>query len=127
MSDRKNYYEILEQTQKGNLDITKWLEWFLTCIHKAIKTSYDDAEGVLKKYMYLNSIKTLPLNERQTMMITKLLDPSWFGVLNSSKWAKITKCSTDTALRDISDLIEKGILQKDLTSGGRITNYKIIW
>ena len=125
MTDRKRYYEIIEQTQKGSLDITPWIEWFLSCILKAIQNSYNDAEIVLKKYNYLNSIKTIPLNERQSMIITKLLEPSWFGVLNSSKWAKIAKCSTDTALRDITDLLEKGILEKDPTSGGRSTNYKI--
>lgn len=125
MTERKAYYEVLEQTQKGNLDITEWLEWFLKCILKAIETSLESSNAVLKKYAYLQSIEDIPLNERQRKMIARILDPSWFGVLNTSKWAKITKCSSDTALRDIKDLESKGILEMDATSGGRSTNYKI--
>ena len=125
MADRKRYYEILERTQKGSLDITEWIEWFLDCIQKAIINSYEDAEKVLKKYSYLHSIQNIPMNGRQSLMITRLLDSAWFGVLNTSKWAKIAKCSTDTALRDISDLVNKGILEKESTAGGRSTNYKI--
>ena len=70
-------------------------------------------------------MEKLALNERQILMINKLMDDSWFGVLNSSKWAKIAKCSTDTALRDIQALISKGILEKEPTSGGRSTNYRL--
>lgn len=125
MADRKRYYEILEKTQKGSLDITEWIEWFLSCIQKAISASFDEAEGVLKKYSFFNAIKEIPINERQRLMLTKVLDSSWFGVLSTSKWAKIAKCSTDTALRDITDLVQKGILEKESTSGGRSTNYMI--
>lgn len=123
--DKNNYYEILERTQKGNNEITEWIEWFLNCILKAIEESYEQTNIVLKKYKFLQSIEQIPLNARQNLMLNKLLSGSWFGILNTSKWAKIAKCSTDTALRDITDLIEKGILEKEPTSGGRSVNYKI--
>lgn len=125
MKDKNNYYEILERTQKGNNEITEWIEWFLNCILKAIEESYEQTNIVLKKYKFLQSIEQIPLNARQNLMLNKLLSGSWFGILNTSKWAKIAKCSTDTALRDITDLIEKGILEKEPTSGGRSVNYKI--
>lgn len=125
MNEKNDYYSILERTQKGNLDITEWIKWFLNCVLKAIKLSFNQTCSILKKYTYLKSIENVSLNERQRLMIEKILDASWYGVLNTSKWAKIAKCSTDTALRDISDLIEKGILEKEATSGGRSTNYKI--
>lgn len=125
MNDKNTYYEVLERTQKGNLDITDWLKWFLTCVLNAIKSSYHQTDSVIRKYNYLQSMEKLALNERQILMINKLMDDSWFGVLNSSKWAKIAKCSTDTALRDIQALISKGILEKEPTSGGRSTNYRL--
>ena len=78
----------------------------------------------MKKYSYLRSIEHIPLNERQRMMLTRLVSDTWFGALTSSKWAKIAKCSSDTALRDIQDLIQKGLLQKEPTAGGRGTNYR---
>ncbi len=121
---KKSYYEILENTQKGNLDITEWILWFLNCLLNAIKESYAEAESVLKKYSFLHQIEDISLNERQHRVLNKLLNPEWFGVLNTSKWAKLAKCSTDTALRDITDLIEKGILEKE-SAGGRSTNYKL--
>lgn len=124
--DRNNYYAVLERTQHGSLDITAWMDWFLNCLLKAITESYEQTTAVLKKYQFLQSVTGLSLNERQTLMLKKLLDAEWFGVLNSSKWAKITKCSTDTALRDITDLVKKGILQKEPTAGGRSTNYVIV-
>lgn len=126
LKEKNDYYNILEKTQRGNLDITDWIEWFLNCLFKAISESFDDVEKILKKYKYLQSIENVSLNKRQRLMITKLTGSDWFGVLNTSKWAKIAKCSADTALRDITDLIDKGILEKEKTSGGRSTNYKII-
>ncbi len=123
LKEKNAYYDILERTQKGNLDISAWIDWFLNCILRAIKDSYAQTDSVLKKYSFLQSVENVPLNERQRLMLNKVLSPEWFGVLNSSKWAKIAKCSTDTALRDITDLIEKGILKKSQTSGGRSTNY----
>jgi len=123
MKEKNAYYEVLEKTQKGSLDITEWIEWFLNCILKAITESYAQINAVLKKYTFLQSIENVALNERQRLMLNKLLSPEWFGVLNTSKWAKIARCSSDTALRDITDLIKKGILTKENTSGGRSTNY----
>ena len=123
--DKKNYYDILEKTQHGSLDITEWLEWFLRCLQKALDESYAETEAVLKKYSFLQEISHIQLNSRQSLMLEKLTSGEWFGVLNSSKWAKIAKCSTDTALRDISDLMQKGILEKEPTAGGRSTNYRL--
>ena len=123
MKEKNAYYDILEKTQKGNLDITEWIEWFLNCSLSAIMESYNQTDSVLKKYTFLQSIENVALNERQRLILNKLLSPEWFGVLNTSKWAKIAKCSSDTALRDITNLIEKGILTKEKTSGGRSTNY----
>ena len=124
--DKKNYYDILEKTQHSSIDITGWLEWFLKCYKKAVEESYAQTESVLRKYAFLQSISEIPLNSRQSMMLTKMLDSSWFGVLNTSKWAKMAKCSADTALRDISDLVAKGILEKSPTAGGRSTNYTVV-
>ena len=123
--DKKNYYDVLELTQHSSTDITAWLLWFLECLQKALDESYKETERVLKKYSFRQSLCGIQLNSRQSLMLEKLTDGYWFGVLNSSKWAKITKCSSDTALRDITDLIEKGILEKETTAGGRSTNYRI--
>ncbi|MBQ9238957.1 MAG: Fic family protein [Treponema sp.] len=121
--DKKNYYDVLERTQHGSPDITEWLVWFLGCLQKALDESYKETETVLKKYSFRQHIASIPMNERQSLMLEKLTAGNWFGVLNSSKWAKIAKCSTDTALRDITDLIEKGVLEREPTAGGRSTNY----
>lgn len=121
--DKKAYYDILEQTQHGSPDITEWLIWFLTCLKKALDLSLAETENVFKKYSFFQNLGAIQLNSRQRLMLEKLTDGTWFGVLNSSKWAKITKCSNDTALRDITDLIEKGLIEKEATSGGRSTNY----
>ncbi len=122
--ERKEYYNILEKTQKGNLDITEWILWFLNCLTNAINST----EGILSKVLYKAEFwklhSTTILNERQLSMINKLLD-GFNGKLTSSKWGKINKCSQDTALRDIQDLIKKDILQKE-ASGGRSTNYELV-
>jgi len=123
--DKKNYYDVLERTQHGSPDITEWLIWFLECLQKALDESCIETENVLKKYSFRNRLCGVQLNPRQTLMLEKLTDGNWFGVLNSSKWAKIAKCSSDTALRDIADLIEKGVLEKEPTAGGRSTNYRL--
>ncbi len=121
MNQRKEYYEILEQTQKGTLDITSWLLWFLNCLLGAIKNADTLLEKVVDKYRFWQKAKQQNLNERQQKIINMLLD-NFKGSLNTSKWAKITKCSTDTALRDIQDLVKKGILIKG-PEGGRSTSY----
>ncbi len=122
-SERKQYYEILEKTQKSSLDVTCWLEWFLHCLLNAIKASETMLEKVIFKHNFwlINAPKLE--NERQQKMLNKLLD-GFEGKLTSSKWAKICKCSQDTALRDIKDLLEKQILKK-LLGGSRSTAYAI--
>jgi Fic family protein len=122
--ERNKYYSILEQTQKGNLDISDWLEWFLECLISALGASEKTLAKVLSKVQFWEKHSNTFLNERQKQMLNKLLD-GFDGKLTSSKWAKITKCSSDTALRDIQDLIAKSILVKEL-SGGRSTNYELI-
>ncbi|MFT4522928.1 MAG: Fic family protein [Bacteroidia bacterium] len=122
--ERKAYYHILEKTQQGSLDVTAWLHWFLNCLQKAIKTSNQTLEGVLFKHRFWNKHSTTILNKRQGRMLAKLLE-GFDGKLYSSKWAKMCKCSADTALRDIQDLMKKGILQKE-EAGGRSTNYELI-
>ena len=118
------YYNVLEKTQKGNLDITEWLLWYLNCFNKALNTTEINLKTVLTKTKFWDKHLQTLINERQRLMINKLFD-GFDGKLNSSKWAKITKCSTDTALRDITDLIEKGILEKE-EAGGRSTGYRLI-
>lgn len=121
--ERYAYYDVLEHTQKGNLDITNWLLWFITCLDRAITTSKENLSGVIKKARFWELNQSVALNERQRKMLNKLFD-GFEGKLSSSKWAKITKCSTDTALRDIQDLVEKQILEKE-EGGGRSTSYRI--
>jgi Fic family protein len=119
--ERKRYYEMLEKTQKGNLNITPWMEWFLECLERALISSDQIVNKVLQKHQFWVDNKEIQFNERQTLMLEKLLD-GFTGKLNSTKWAKINKCSPDTALRDIQDLLTKNILEKE-PGGGRSTSY----
>ncbi|UPK70003.1 Fic family protein [Chitinophaga filiformis] len=119
--ERNAYYKILEKTQKGSLDITRWLEWFIDCLERTLIATEDILSAVLKKARYWDKHMAVILNERQRLMINKLFD-GFEGNLTSSKWAKMTKCSQDTALRDIQYLIDKGMLQKS-SSAGKNTNY----
>jgi len=121
--ERKQYYEILESTQKGNLDITNWLLWFLNCLMNALLSTESILSKVLFKAEFWNKHSKFILNERQRLLLNKLID-GLDGKLTSSKWAKIAKCSSDTALRDIQDLIDKDILRKE-DAGGRSTNYEL--
>ncbi|MGV8998280.1 MAG: Fic family protein [Parvibaculaceae bacterium] len=121
--ERNAYYDILERTQKGDLDVTVWLEWFLDCLDRAIEGAEDTLSGLLYKARFWESIKGQPLNPRQQLVINKLLD-GFEGKLTSSKWAKLTRSSPDTALRDITDLIERNILAHD-GAGGRSTSYSL--
>jgi Fic family protein len=121
---RKQYYEIFEKTQKGGLDITLWLEWFLDCLEAALLETEKSLSRVLGKANFWEEHRLVSMNNRQVKMINLLWD-GFDGKLNSSKWAKITKCSSDTALRDIQDLISKGILQKS-DEGGRSTSYELV-
>ena len=122
--ERKQYYEILEKTQKGNLDITGWIVWFLNCLINALKATGSILTRVLFKADFWQKHIDTAINDRQRKLLYKLMD-GFDGKLTSSKWAKIAKCSKDSAVRDINDLIEKGILQKE-AAGGRSTNYELI-
>ncbi|MDD2637009.1 MAG: Fic family protein [Bacteroidales bacterium] len=121
--ERKQYYEILEKTQKGDLNITEWIKWFLSCLINSLKSTENTLTRVLIKANFWNKHSKTIINERQKKLLNKLLD-GFEGNLTSSKWAKIAKCSKDTAIRDINDLISKDVLQKE-SAGGRSTNYEL--
>ena len=120
-AERKAYYEILEATQKGDLDITGWLEWFLDCLGRAFERSETILGAVLGKTRFWERFAAVEFNERQRNMVNRLLN-GFEGKMTTSKWAKLAKCSHDTALRDIEDLIRKKVLTKD-DAGGRSTSY----
>jgi Fic family protein len=120
-NERKGYYDILEKTQKGDLNITEWIIWFLRCLDKALSNSNSTLAITLKKASFWQQPQTAHLNERQRLMLNKLFS-GFEGNLNSSKWATIAKCSQDTANRDINQLLELGILVKS-GAGGRSTSY----
>lgn len=121
--ERKAYYDILEKTQRGDLDITGWLIWFLSCMDRALTATDKILNGVMTKARYWEFFRSKNISERQKLMLNKLLD-GFEGKLNTSKWAKITKVSNDTALRDILNLLDQGVLIKE-DAGGRSTNYKL--
>jgi Fic family protein len=123
--ERNGYYEILEQTQKGNLDITEWLHWFLQCMSRAIAASAQLLQSILRKASFWKQHENTTLNQRQVLLLNKLLD-GFEGKLNNSKWAAIAKTSGDTALRDIQDLLNKKILEKEV-GGGRSTSYVLLF
>ena len=118
---KEEYYDILEESQKGSLDITEWLIWYLKCMSSALESSEFLLAKVLDKAKFWKNHASTIINERQKLMINKLLD-DFYGKLTTSKWAKINKCSQDTALRDIQYLIGKNILIKE-SGGGRSTSY----
>jgi len=122
---RKEYYQILETTQKGDLDITGWLDWYLSCLKDAVTATEETLAAVLKRVHFWDRHASTILNARQRSMINRMQE-DFFGNLSSSKWAKMTKCSQDTAARDINDLIEKGILKRS-DSAGRSTRYELAW
>lgn len=124
MVERKQYYAVLQKTQHSNGDITAWLSWFLHCLKNALISTEETLHKILLKTEFWKIHESIPVNERQRMMLNKVLD-GFDGKLTSSKWAKIAKCSSDTALRDIKDLIEKGILRKE-KEGGRSVNYELM-
>lgn len=119
--ERKDYYAILQRTDTGTLEITAWIEWFFGCLGRAIEEASCTLEAVLEKARIWEKLAHLELNARQRKVLNALLD-GFKGKLTSSKWAKIAKCSQDTALRDISDLMEKGVLEKS-AGGGRSSSY----
>jgi Fic family protein len=120
-TERKGYYDILEKTQEGSLDVTEWLDWFLNCLGRALANTNETLGAVLQKARFWEKHSRTALNDRQRTMLNKLLD-GFEGKLTSSKWAKITKTSQDTAGRDITDLLNKDILLKE-PGGGRSTSY----
>jgi Fic family protein len=121
--DRNAYYDILEATQKGDLDITPWLKWFLDCLDRAFDRADSTLESVLVKARFWKQHADQSFNERQRAMIDRLLG-GFEGKLTFSKWAQLTKRSQDTALRDIDDLIAKQVLSRE-TAGGRSTSYSL--
>lgn len=121
--ERNDYFMTLETTQKGELDVTRWQAWFLECLHRAIDGAQETLGAVLFKAQFWERFAKEPLNERQIKVLNRLLD-GFEGKLTTSKWAKLAKCSQDTAYRDILDLVERGALQKD-PGGGRSTSYSL--
>lgn len=122
-AERRVYYDLLESVQKGSLDVTEWLGWFLECLGRAFDRAEATLEAVARRAAYWQLIRTEPLNERQKKVINRLLD-GFEGKLTSSKWAALTKSSQDTAARDIQELVERGLLKRG-PGGGRSTHYLI--
>ncbi len=122
--ERKAYYDVLEHTQNGTLDVTEWLSWFLGALQRAVDSAGHALDAVLVKARFWQRWAGTPLNERQVALLNRLLD-GFEGKLTSSKWAAIAKCSPDTALRDIGDLIALGVLRK-MAGGGRSTAYELV-
>ena len=123
LEERGEYYGILERTQRGTMDVTAWMEWFLGCLTLAIEGAQAALSGVIDKARYWEKLRDVPLNERQRLVINKLLE-GFEGKLTTSKWAALTKSSTDTALRDIQQLVERGVLVRK-AAGGRSTSYSL--
>lgn len=122
--ERDDYYDILERTQKGTLDITPWLEWFLGCLGRALDRTETTLAAVMRKARFWERAVRLTINERQRLVLNRLLD-GFTGRLTTTKWAILAKCSHDTALRDIQGLIDQGLLKKD-GGGGRSTSYSVV-
>ncbi|NBO66994.1 MAG: Fic family protein, partial [Acidobacteria bacterium] len=121
--ERKAYYDVLEATQSGDLDITPWLQWFLACLGRAFDGAESTLESVIYKAHFQEYAAGQQLNDRQRAMLNRMLD-GFEGRMTSSKWAKIMKTSQDTATRDINDLVSRGLLVKD-SAGGRSTSYSL--
>lgn len=124
LTEKKVYYQVLQKVQHSSGDITEWIDWFLNCLYRALLSSEEAMDRVLKKSDFWDKHSETPINSRQRLLLNKMLD-GFDGKLKTSKWAKIANCSADTALRDIKDLIEKGILKQE-ESGGRSTNYELV-
>jgi len=124
MRNHKDYYDALEQTQKADMDVTEWLVWFLTTLRGALSEAIATTDRTLQKAAFWQRMHDVSVSERQRKVINMLWD-GFEGKLNTGKWAKINHCSQDTALRDIDDLISKGILRRT-AEGGRSTNYELV-
>ena len=123
-SERKNYYNQLEKQQRGTLEITDWLEWFLDCLGRSISNAKVTLGNVLFKNQLWNVINQKPVNDRQCLIINCMLEDDFEGHMNTSKYAKLAKCSNDTALRDIQELKNRGIFLQN-SGGGRSTSYRL--
>jgi Fic family protein len=121
--ERKAYYDILERTQKGTLDVTEWLAWFLGALHRAVDQAQHTLDAVLAKARFWQRFAGTPMNARQVKLLNRLHE-GFEGKLTTSKWAAIAKCSPDTALRDINELLAQGALRKS-AAGGRSTSYEL--
>lgn len=121
--ERKAYYEVLERVQKGSLDVTAWLSWFLEMLNQAVEQAHGVLDAVLLKARFWQGLQGAALNERQAKLLNRLLD-GFEGKLTTSKWAALAKCSSDTALRDINDLVDRGVLRRT-AAGGRSTSYEL--
>ena len=121
--ERSEYYEILERTQKDTLDVTLWMKWFLACLGRAIESAQTTLAAVLHKARFWQALRDVPVNGRQRLVLNRLLD-GFEGSLTTSKWAALAKCSADTALRDILELVDRGVLVRN-PGAGRSTSYSL--
>ena len=124
LRERGRYYDILESTQKGTTDISEWMNWFVDCLGRAIEGAEATLSAVLAKARFWQEVSALPVNERQRDIINRLLD-GMEGKLTTTRWARMAKCSQDTALRDITNLMQRGLLVRSL-QGGRSTTYTLV-
>jgi len=123
-AERSAYYEQLERHQRGGLDVTGWLDWFLDCLGRAVVNAETTLAQVLYKAQLWESLREHPVNARQRSVLTRMLEPDFVGHMNTSKYARMTKCSNDTALRDIQDLKKRGLFVQN-PGGGRSTSYRL--
>ncbi len=124
MQERSEYYNQLERAQRGDLDITNWLAWFLGCLERSIESAEQKIAAVLSKARFWDRVNENPVNVRQKTVLSRMLD-AFQGYLTTSKYAKLAHCSNDTALRDIRDLLNRGVLVKN-EGGGRSTSYRLV-
>ena len=125
MRERDDYYDVLERTQRGTMDVSGWQEWFLSCLGRAIDDAQGTLSGVLAKARFWERAARVPLNDRQRLVVGRLVDGEFKGKLTTSKWAKLAKCSQDTALRDIQELVAHGMMVRS-REGGRSTSYELV-
>lgn len=123
-AERAAYYDVLERTQRGTTDVTEWMAWFLACLGRSIDGAGTVLTAVLAKARFWERASALPLNDRQRRVLDRLLD-GFEGKLSTSKWAKLAKCSQDTALRDVTFLVDRGVLARN-PGGGRSTSYRLV-
>ena len=123
--ERKDYYSQLEKQQRSDVDITGWLNWYLDCLGRAIGDAEIALGHILYKTRIWEKVNEGPTNDRQRLVIRRMLDDRWKGNMNTTKWAKLTDCSNDTALRDINALVDRSILVRN-EGGGRSTSYRLV-